>query len=94
MVSMLISNFLMFLPEKTQWIYASVFAVIVCGIWIPYEERKEKKKQQQKYRQQNPEPARHTAEDQRKLEQLKALKKAGMLSEEEYQEKKRELRQQ
>ncbi|MCI9443863.1 MAG: SHOCT domain-containing protein [Oscillospiraceae bacterium] len=36
---------------------------------------------------------RHTrpAADQTKLEQLKALRQAGLLSEEEYQEKKREL---
>lgn len=83
MASMFMSNFMMFLPEKTQWFCAVGLAVFVFGIWIPYEERKKKKKP--KNPQKKPEPVERIAEDRRKLEQLKALKKAGILSEEEYQ---------
>ena len=93
MVSMLMSNFMMFLPETTKC-FCLIGMFIAFWLYVKYEEHKKKKKQQQKYRQQNPEPAKQTPEDRRKLEQLKALKNAGMLSEEEYQEKKKELRQQ
>ena len=89
MASMLLSNFMMFLPRQTQWFCLIGLGVIFFGIYIPYEEHKKKKKQKQKHQQNNPEPVK--PDNQTKLEQLKALKKAGLLSEEEYQEKKREL---
>ncbi len=93
MAGSLISNFMMFLPQQTQWFCIIGLAVFVFGIYIPYEEHKKKKKQQQKNSPQKKEQVRHTrpAADQTKLEQLRALRQAGLLSEEEYQEKKREL---
>ena len=93
MAGSLISNFMMFLPQQTQWFCIIGLAIFVFGIFIPYEEHKKKKKQNQKNSPQKKVQVRHTrpAADQTKLEQLKALRQAGLLSEEEYQEKKREL---
>ena len=93
MAGSLISNFMMFLPQQTQWFCIIGLAIFVFGIFIPYEEHKKKKKQKQKNSPQKKVKVRYTRPpaDQTKLEQLKALRQAGLLSEEEYQEKKREL---
>ena len=93
MAGSLISNFMMFLPQQTQWFCLIGLCIFVFGIYIPYEEYKKKKKQKRKKNPQKQDMVRHTtpAGGQMKLEQLKALRQAGLLSEEEYQEKKREL---
>lgn len=98
MAGTLISNFMMFLPEKTKWFCLIGLCIFFFGIYIPYEEHKKKKKQTQKRAHKRSEmPERAASEktvDQKKLEQLKTLKTAGIISEEEYQEKKRELQRQ
>lgn len=91
MAGTIISNFMMFLPEQTKWFCLIGLCIFVFGIYIPYEEHKKKKKQKQKNHPQRTDPVQRTAPDRRKLEQLKALKNAGLLSEEEFQEKKRGL---
>ena len=95
MAGTIISNFMMFLPEGTKWFCLIGLCVFVFGIYIPYEEHKKKKKQAQKRVSKQPEYT--TAEKSgngKKLEQLKTLKTAGIISEEEYQEKKKELQRQ
>ena len=92
MVGSIISTYMMFLPQKTQWFCLIGLGIAIFGIWIPYEEHKKKKKQKNQSKKQ--ETARRTGleADRKKLEQLKTLKNAGLLSEEEYLEKKREIR--
>ena len=94
MAGTIISNFMMFLPQKTQWFCMIGLCIAVFGIWIPYEERKKKKKQEQKKKPKKQEPAGYAGPeaDKKKLEQLKTLRDAGILSEEEYLEKKRGIR--
>lgn len=84
MASMFISNFMMFLPETTKWFCIIGLAVFFFGIYIPYDKYKQKMKKAGKW------PPRLF--DRKPAEQLKTLREAGILSEEEYQEKKRELR--
>ena len=92
MAGTIISNFMMFLPERTKWFCLIGLCIFVFGIWIPYEEHKKKKKQRQKNQPKKQELVKRTSqtEDRKKLEQWKALKEAGLLSEEEYQAKKRD----
>ena len=98
MAGSILSTYMMFLPEKTKWFCLIGLCIFVFGIYIPYEEHKKKKKQAQKRERKPPQKPNRTASikagNQKKLEQLKTLKTAGIISEEEYQEKKRELRQQ
>ena len=95
MAGTIISNFMMFLPEKTKWFCLIGLCIFFFGMYIPYEERKKKKKQARK---RAPKQAEYAAAEksvsQKQLEQLKTLKTAGIISEEEYQEKKKELRRQ
>ena len=98
MAGTIISNFMMFLPERTKWFCLLGLCIFFFGIYIPYEEHKKKKKQAQKRAPKRSEMAERTTTektgDQKKLEQLKTLKTAGIISDEEYQEKKRELQRQ
>ena len=98
MAGTIISNFMMFLPESTKWFCLIGLCVFFFGMYIPYEEHKKKKKQAQKRAPKQSEMPRHTTSettgDRKKLEQLKTLKTAGIISEEEYQEKKKELQRQ
>ena len=98
MVGSVISTYMMFLPEATKWFCLIGLFVFFFGIYIPYDKYKQKKKKQA-----GKEPpqkqttrktaARGTADDRKKqLEQLETLRKAGLLSEDEFQEKKRNLR--
>lgn len=95
MASMIISTYAMFLPETTYLFCLVVLCVVFFGIFIPYQEHKKKKKQAQKCAPKQPDKPKHTisekSEDRKQLEQLKVLKTAGIISEEEYQEKKRGL---
>ena len=95
MAGTIISNFMMFLPEKTKWFCLIGLGVFVFGIYIPYEEYKKKKKQARKRAPKQSEMSERAdfekAGDRKQLEQLKTLKTAGIISEEEYQEKKKEL---
>ena len=95
MAGTIISNFMMFLPESTKWFCLIGLCIFVFGIYIPYEEYKKKKKRAQKRASKQLEKPVRTASEtvgnQKKLEQLSTLKTAGILSEEEYKEKKKEL---
>ena len=90
MAGSILSTYMMFLPEKTKW-FCLIGLFAAFWLYVQYEERKKKKKQRQKNQPKNPEPVKRASEDKKKLEQLKALKDAGLLSEEEYREKKRGL---
>ena len=95
MAGTILSNFMMFLPESTKWFCLIGLCIFFFGMYIPYEEHKKKKKQARK--REPKQPAYTTAEkpvEMRQLEQLKTLKTAGIISEEEYQEKKKELQRQ
>lgn len=98
MAGTIISNFMMFLPERTKWFCLIGLCIFVFGIYIPYEEHKKKKKQAQKRAPKQPKMAKRTASEktgnQKQLEQLKTLETAGIISEEEYREKKKELQRQ
>ena len=98
MGGMIISTYMSLLPQKTSLFCCIVLCIGFFGIFIPYQEHKKKKQQAQKHSPKQPKtPKRITSEkagDQKKLEQLKTLRTAGIISEEEYQEKKRELQRQ
>ena len=95
MASMIISTYMMFLPQRTVFFCIIVLAVGFFGIFLPYQERRKKKQQTKKSAAKKPDapkPAAGPPADKKRLEQLETLRKAGMLSEEEYQEKKKEIR--
>ena len=95
MVGSIISTYMMFLPEATKWFCLIGLAVFFFGIYIPYDKYKQrKKKQAKKGPPQKPRMVtRGSPEIRRKqLEQLETLRKAGLLSDEEFQEKKRNLK--
>ena len=93
MASMIISTYMSFLPQGTYLFCCIVLCVGFFGIFIPYQEHKKKKKQAQKRTPKPPEKSKRIvkATDQKHLEQLETLKTAGIISEEEYKEKKKEL---
>lgn len=93
MASMFMSNFMMLLPETTKWFCIIGLAVFFFGIYIPYDKYKQKMKKGGKWppRLFERKPVKEPI-DRKQAEQLKTLREAGILSEEEYQEKKRELR--
>ena len=97
MAGSIISTYMMFLPETTKWFCLIGLFVFFFGIYVPYDKYKQKKKKNSNNPPQKQKPqktiTRGTAEDRRKqVEQLETLRKAGLLSEEEFREKKRELR--
>lgn len=85
MASMIFSTYLSFLPQNTAVFCAIALCVLFFGIYIPYQEHKKKKEPKQRKK---PEPSPGAG----KLDQLKALKRAGLLTEEEYREKTRNLK--
>ena len=91
MASMLISNFMMFLPETTKWFCLIGLAVFVFGIYIPYDKYKKKREKKNPPQKQQTRTAAEDSGGRKRLEQLKTLRDAGMLTEEEYRKKKREL---
>lgn len=95
MAGSFMSTLMMFFPQQTQWVCIIGLCIFVFGIYIPYEEYKKKKKQRQKNLPKKQEMEKHVslrpADGQKQLEQLDTLKKAGLLSEEEYREKKRKM---
>ena len=93
MASMIISTYSMFLSQRTSIFCAIVLCVLFFGVYIPYEERKKKKKKDTSaVPKKNTAKQAQTSSAQKNLEQLKTLRKAGLLTEEEYQEKKRSLK--
>lgn len=98
MADMIISTYMSFLPQNTSLFCCIVLAIGFFGIFIPYQEHKKKKRQAQKHSPKQAEKPGQTVSEkpgtQKKLEQLKTLRTAGIISEEEYQEKKRELQRQ
>lgn len=89
MASMIISTYTALLPQNTMIFCAIVLCIGFFGIYLPYQEHKKKKKRQP------PSAPNRTATpktEKRQLEQLKTLKDAGLLTEAEYQEKKRSLK--
>ena len=97
MAGSIISTYMMFLPETTKWFCLIGLFVFFFGIYVPYDKYKQKKKKNSNNPPHKQKPrktiTRGLAEDRRKqVEQLETLRKAGLLSEEEFREKKRELR--
>lgn len=88
MASMILSAYTALLPTRTVTICAIILSIGFFGVYIPYQEHKKKGKQTRKS---PPSPAK-TETDNKQLDQLNALKKAGILTEEEYQSKKRSLK--
>lgn len=90
MASMIISTVGLFVPERVMMVFLLVACIGFFGIYIPLEEKKKrggKKRPAPKPRKESncaikPDPA-----GQKGPEQLKALKEAGVISEEEYQKK-------
>lgn len=92
MAGMMISNFMMFLPEMTRWVCLIGLAVFIFGIYIPYDKYKQKKKQSRKTfsRPTRPKPVKKPV-DWKRVQQLDILKEAGLLTEEEYRDRLRKL---
>lgn len=92
MAGMLISNYMMFLPEMTRWFCLIGLAVFIFGIYIPYDKYKKKKKQTKKTFSKPPnQKSVHKQTDRKQAQQLDILKEAGLLTEEEYRERLRKL---
>lgn len=89
MGGMMMSTFLMFVPREITFLFLVVCCVGFFGIFIPWQERK-KKKSSPKSPPNTPVRA-NSGPDPSKLEQLEALKKAGVLTEEEYRQKREEM---
>ncbi len=87
MAGMIFSTYAMFLPAGTVMACAIILCVGFFGIYIPYQERKKVKKTHKVQKGSVKTEANH-----KKLDQLNALKKAGILTEEEYQAKKRGMK--
>ena len=96
MVGSIISTYMMFLPETTKWFCLIGLAIFFFGIYVPYDKYKQKKKNRKdppQNQKQKKTVTRKTADVRRKqVEQLETLRKAGLLSEEEFRERRRELR--
>ena len=91
MASMIMSTFMSFFPVWTTIFVIVGLYIFFFGIYVPYDKYRQRKKKEEKnspQKQTNQKPA-PTVSDQK--QQLKALRKAGILSEEEYQKKKREM---
>ena len=88
MAGSFLSTFMSFFPQETQWFCLIGLFTFFWGIYVPYDKYKRKKKK-------NPNPPKHKPiskpVDWKQMEQLDTLKKAGLLTEEEYREKMREL---
>lgn len=78
MGSMVMSTLLMFAPEHVVFLFVIIAAVGFFGIYVPWNERKKEKNRKESA------PA-------AKLERLEALKEEGLLSEEEFEERRREI---
>ncbi len=78
MGEMVLSTLLMFVPEHVELLFFLIVAVGFFGVYVPWNERKKEKN-----RKENSPAA--------KLERLEALKEEGLLSEEEFEERKKEI---
>ena len=91
MASMIMSTFMSFFPVWTAIFVIVGLYIFFFGIYVPYDKYKQKKKKEAKNspQKQTTQKSTPTVSDKKQIDQLKALRKAGILSEEEYQEKKR-----
>ncbi|MBD5169625.1 MAG: SHOCT domain-containing protein [Oscillibacter sp.] len=89
MASMIMSTFMSFFPAWTTIFVIVGLYIFFFWIYVPYDKYKQKKKKEAKNspQKQTTQKSTPTVSDQK--QQLKALRKAGILSEEEYQKKKR-----
>lgn len=91
MAGMFMSNIMMFFPEMTQWVCLIGLAIFVFGIYIPYDQYRQKKKwagkNPQRKQKASAAPEEFRNDRKRRQEQLKVLREAGILTEEEYREK-------
>lgn len=78
MGSMVLSTLLMFVPQHVELLFFIIIAVGFFGIYVPWNERKKEKN-----RKESPPAA--------KLERLEALKEESLLSEEKFEERKKEI---
>lgn len=92
MVGSFMSTFLSFFPQNTQWFCIAGLAIFFFGIYIPFDKYRQKRKKAGKWPpklfKEKP-PKKQTGWKQ--VEQLDHLKKAGVLTEEEYRERIRRL---
>jgi len=89
MGSMVMSTFMMFIPQRV----VSIFLVILCvgffGIYVPWNERKKKGRTQKKRPSQAQRIRRRPVSA--RLEQLETLKGAGLIDEREYRQMKEKI---
>ena len=92
MAGSVISTFMSFFPQSTQWFCLIGLFIFFWGIYVPYDKYRQKKKKEGK---KNPKPSRKKLAkkpiDWKQVQQLDILKEAGLLTEEEYQERIRKL---
>ena len=98
MGSMVMSTFMMFVPQHVVFLFLAICCVGFFGIYIPYNESKKKgevwgplrwlrRMMSRTARRENP-----AHPDSRcRLDQLKCLKAAGVISEEEYKQRRRRM---
>ena len=90
MASMIFSTVSMFFPQESVMLAGILLCVAFFGIYIPCQERKKRREAARKRsakEERGPEPPMPAVS----LEQIETLKKAGLLTAEEYREKKRGL---
>lgn len=96
MGSMVLSTFMMFTPEMANFIFLVIVVVGFFGIYVPLQERKKRGPQpkpkrfpERKFPRTTPPPERveRVSASGIKLDQLKTLKEAGLLTEEEYRQR-------
>ena len=87
------STFMSFFPVWTTIFVIVGLYIFFFGVYVPYDKYKQKKKKEAKDtpQKQTAKKSTPTVSDEKQIDQLKALRKAGILSEEEYQAKKREI---
>lgn len=89
MGSMVMSTFMMFVPQRVEFLFFVLLCIGFFGVYVPWNERK-KKGTTRKKRPSQPRRIQRSSASAR-LEQLETLKGAGLMDEREYQEKRKDI---
>ena len=98
MGSMVMSTFMMFVPQHVVFLFLAICCVGFFGIYIPYNESKKKGevwkplrwlKRMTSLGVRKEKPA--STDGRRRLDQLERLREAGIISEEEYKQRRRRM---
>lgn len=97
MGSMVMSTFMMFVPQHVDFIFLVILCVGFFGIYVPYNESKKKGevwaplRRLKRVRGLTSPKEKQTRPVSHRLEQLENLRSAGIISDQEYKERRREM---